>query len=243
MWFLMLPLAILTTVADAIPCEEARLKCAYREGCGTALQHYLLDCSGVLQGPHKHYCPQICEYSLIALVSTEEGKALMECECSDPYCQDQKQRTEICKPNVMKIIHEPVVPCRIAQWICNADVQCLTAFDYYQRNCKAMFHGKKCTPKCHNSISILRRQEKAQKLKMCKCDGTEDYNCHGIQRNMDKLCFHNHHYNVTRPKVHVHSDETPQVTLVTSSCKRSIVPSWTISVSLFATLIRNYLGG
>ncbi|CAG9765962.1 unnamed protein product [Ceutorhynchus assimilis] len=228
MWHTMLPIAALAAVVSGIPCEEARLKCAYRKGCGTALQNYLVGCSGVLQSPEEAlYCPQVCEYSLIALVSTEEGKALMECDCSDPYCEDQKQRTDVCKPQVLKTINEPVVPCRIAQWICNADAQCSMAFEYYQRYCKAMFHGKKCTPKCHNSISILRRQEKAQKLKMCYCDGSEDYDCHTIQRNMDKLCFNNvhHHYNVTRPKVQLDNNEV----IVTSSCS-------TISVSFVIVL-------
>lgn len=116
-------------------------------------------------------------------------------------------------------MNEPVIPCKIAQRICNADAQCSMAFEYYQSFCKAMFHGRKCTPKCHNSINILRRQEKAQKLKMCKCDGTEDYDCRAIQKNMDKLCFHNmhHRYNVTRPKVQVHLDHTPQVIVTHTS--------------------------
>lgn len=81
MWWMMVALSALagTTVAvtPAPVCEEARLKCAYRVGCGMALQNYLVGCSAVLQGPYPTYCPQICQHSLIALTSTEEGKQLM----------------------------------------------------------------------------------------------------------------------------------------------------------------------
>lgn len=100
-----------------------------------------------------------------------------------------------------------VMSCRMAQSICSADALCSTALGYYNRYCKAMFLGKKCSSRCHNSISILRRQEKAEKLKTCKCDGREDYDCHAIQRNMEKLCFHVHH-NKTH---HVRKEEVPVV--------------------------------
>lgn len=40
-----------------------------------------------------------------------------------------------------------------------------------------------------NSISILRRQEKAAKLNECYCDGPDDHECIDIQRNMQELCF------------------------------------------------------
>lgn len=58
-------------------CEEARFKCAQREGCGMALENYLTGCSAVLHGYQMDYCPGICRDSLIALTSTDEGKALM----------------------------------------------------------------------------------------------------------------------------------------------------------------------
>ncbi|KAG5878997.1 hypothetical protein JTB14_017407 [Gonioctena quinquepunctata] len=41
MWFIMLSVAWLAGETSAIPCEEARMKCAYRVGCGMALQNYL----------------------------------------------------------------------------------------------------------------------------------------------------------------------------------------------------------
>ncbi len=52
-----------------------------------------------------------------------------------------------------------------------------------------MFRGKKCTDRCMNSISILKRQPKASKLESCYCEGTEDFDCQAIKTNMDRLCF------------------------------------------------------
>lgn len=86
--------------------------------------------------------------------------------------------------------NETIVSCTVAHWICAADIECSTALEYYNRYCKSMFHGKKCTHRCLNSISILRRQEKAAKLNTCKCDGEENFDCKRIQSNMAKLCFH-----------------------------------------------------
>ncbi|XP_028133355.1 growth arrest-specific protein 1 isoform X1 [Diabrotica virgifera virgifera] len=246
MWLIMVSVAWLAGVTSGIPCEEARLKCAYRVGCGMALQHYLVGCSAVLQGDtFPEYCPEVCQYTLTALTSTEEGMALMNCECSDDYCRDQKVRTDICKPKVMHSMSSDVVPCRVAQWICMADALCAKALEYYNEFCKAMFHGKKCTLRCNNSINILRRQEKATKLKTCKCDGYEDYDCHGIQRNMDKLCFHKHsrHHNRTHtewPHNTTHrefkeDEEIPTVILASSSLKLTI--SWAVMFSIVLALV------
>lgn len=80
MWWMMISMIAIVGVAaetPRMPCEEARMKCAYRVGCGKALQNYLVGCSAVLQGPQPTYCPVICQHSLIALTSTEEGKELM----------------------------------------------------------------------------------------------------------------------------------------------------------------------
>ncbi|XP_044746678.1 growth arrest-specific protein 1-like isoform X2 [Coccinella septempunctata] len=207
MWWIMLAVAAIVGGVDAMTCEEARMKCAYRFGCGRALQMYALDCSTVLQGPQPTHCPEVCQHSLLALLSTEEGENLMTCECSDEFCADQKRRTEVCKPMVMRQAKEPVLPCRVAQWICAADAQCSMALEYYNQLCRSMFHGKKCTSRCHNSISILTRQEKAAKLTNCRCDGTEEYDCRAIQKNMQKLCFRRHR----RPHSGSKNESTPTV--------------------------------
>ena len=84
---------------------------------------------------------------------------------------------------------DTVVSCTAAQWICAADPLCSTALEYYNRFCQAMFKGRKCTDRCMNSISILKRQPTASKLETCYCDGTEDFDCVNIKTNMERLCF------------------------------------------------------
>lgn len=61
---------------SAASCEQARSKCAYRTGCGGALTKYLEACSEVIQGVVSH-CSERCQYALVALTSTDEGKTLM----------------------------------------------------------------------------------------------------------------------------------------------------------------------
>ena len=58
-------------------CGDARMDCAYRTGCGTALQHYVTHCTPVLQGRIKQ-CPIPCLHALIGLSSTDEGQDLMQ---------------------------------------------------------------------------------------------------------------------------------------------------------------------
>ncbi|KAG8336310.1 1,3-beta-glucanosyltransferase gas1 [Homalodisca vitripennis] len=62
--------------SHTVSCEEARLKCAYRTGCGMALQNYIVGCSTVLRDS-AGACPESCQHALIALTSTDEGKDLM----------------------------------------------------------------------------------------------------------------------------------------------------------------------
>lgn len=64
-------------VEIGIDCVDARVKCAYRVGCGMALRNYIVGCSTVLQGPYVDYCPEVCQHALIALTSTPEGEELM----------------------------------------------------------------------------------------------------------------------------------------------------------------------
>ncbi|KAJ8673749.1 hypothetical protein QAD02_005011 [Eretmocerus hayati] len=175
-------------------CDDARLRCAYRTGCGRALQHYLTRCASVLHGDVDE-CPEICQHAIVALMSTDQGKDLTSCACSkeDSLCQRSKQRAEVCRASVTATMNRTRVSCRVATWICNADALCSTALQYYNENCKRMFHGKKCTKRCRNSINILRRQEKAAKLNTCFCDGAEEYDCKAIHRNMDELCFNKPH--------------------------------------------------
>lgn len=56
-----------------LKCDVARMKCAFRRGCGMALQNYVIECADVISGRTRR-CSDFCQKSLIALTSTNEGK-------------------------------------------------------------------------------------------------------------------------------------------------------------------------
>ena len=62
---------------ETVPCNMARMKCAYRAGCGMALQNYGLGCMDLVEGKTS-MCNTRCRHSLIALMSTHEGERLMK---------------------------------------------------------------------------------------------------------------------------------------------------------------------
>ena len=72
---------------ETVPCNEARLKCAYRAGCGLALQNYALGCQDLAKGKTK-VCNTHCRHSLIALMSTHEGQRLMKVNKNSIVIQD-----------------------------------------------------------------------------------------------------------------------------------------------------------
>ncbi|XP_008545097.1 growth arrest-specific protein 1 isoform X1 [Microplitis demolitor] len=183
--------ASVVNATRVIPCDEAKLKCVYRKGCGGALQRYLTSCAGIYQDEEDRNCPEQCQQDLISLTSTDEGKDLMNCECTkdDFMCIDSKQRVEVCRESINRVMNNTRLSCVIAIGICNADTLCTTALHYYRKNCKHMFSGRRCSHRCRNSLEILMRQDKAADLKTCVCDGREDYDCRGIHRNMHLLCF------------------------------------------------------
>lgn len=82
MWWMMVTFSTFVGVAVSedppLSCEDARLKCAYREGCSFALRRYMGTCTSVIQGPNPRVCPEGCLDSLIALTSTVEGQELMK---------------------------------------------------------------------------------------------------------------------------------------------------------------------
>lgn len=186
MWMFLL----LGSLVAAEDCDVARLKCAYRTGCSQALHSYMLGCSDVLSGKSSR-CPWACKRALVSLTSTEVGHSLATCECGDDeFCQRSKEHVEVCRPEVSHATaDDTVVSCSVAEWICAADPLCSTALSYYHQLCKSMFHGRKCSPRCNNSLGILDRQEKAAKLRNCYCDGSENYPCTKIRENTQRLCF------------------------------------------------------
>merc|ERR1719362_1879337 len=178
--------------AHEVSCSLASLACAQRDGCGSALSGYLVTCSDLVTGlsPGPGQCSRQCQLSLIALLSTEEGARLMECQCEDERCRQQRQRVEPCRSEVTwNTRPDTIVSCTAATWICGADAVCGTALQYYNANCQKMFRGQKCSKRCKNSLDILLRQRAAAKLSTCYCEGTEDFDCINIRRNTDVLCF------------------------------------------------------
>ncbi|XP_038211347.1 growth arrest-specific protein 1-like [Zerene cesonia] len=214
----------LAVVAAATPCEEARMRCAYRTGCGAALNNYMMLCSDVLSQPTS-VCPKECEHALIALTSTEEGKELMNCQCEDEYCVDAKQKINVCRAQVLRGAADATASCRLSQLICLADAQCATALDYYNQFCRSVYRGRKCSNKCLNSIEILRKQEKAAALTACRCDGNEDYDCPRMQSNLARLCFHKHSKNHTKAHDRGYEERHRKTHHVVQSAANSFVVS------------------
>ena len=177
--------------AHTVSCSAATLACAKRDGCGSALEQYLVSCGDLVTGPAPATsCSQHCRLSLIALLSTPEGARLMQCECEDSACRQQKARIEPCRAEVTWSTRaDTLVSCTAATWICGADASCATALRYYHANRRKMFSGEKCGRRCKNSLDILLRQQAAAKLATCYCEGSEDFECVNIRRNTDVLCF------------------------------------------------------
>ena len=62
---------------ETVPCNEAWMKCGFREGCRFALENYNLGCLDLVKGK-TDVCNTYCKHSLIALMSTHEGRRLMK---------------------------------------------------------------------------------------------------------------------------------------------------------------------
>jgi len=69
--------------AHEVKCPAARLACAYRAGCGLALQSYAVACHA-LNKEAGSKCSSHCRHALIALLSTVEGARLMEVKLNSP---------------------------------------------------------------------------------------------------------------------------------------------------------------
>lgn len=172
-----------------VGCNAAWLTCRYRDGCGNALQQFMTSCDALVTG-NSTDCDINCRLALTALISTMEGERLMQCECEDSDCRLQKERVEPCRSSVQDLLSpDSMVSCTTASYICMSDPGCKTALQYYNLNCQAMFQGRRCDKKCKNSLEILLKQQKSKKLQNCICDGSENFNCQEIRKNMEKLCY------------------------------------------------------
>lgn len=177
-------------------CEKARLQCTMRTGCQMALNNFFLGCNSVITGEEAR-CTTACKRALVSLLATEDGAGLafINCNCSGhEQCEERKHRVQVCQRHVldsMDLVRDDnaSVSCSFARWICEADTSCLAALQYYVHHCAKLFHGTKCTSRCRNSVHILYRQPNARKLRTCRCEGTEDYDCQSLVANTEKLCF------------------------------------------------------
>lgn len=180
-----------TAVADhhQVMCEDVRLRCAFGPGCSMALHNYFAKCDRMLQADSTT-CPESCLYALVALISTEDGRRMLDCTCRDRYCEEMKARVEVCRPLVLEASkNETVVPCELANWVCTVDPVCSAALGYFQTYCRRMLVGVACTERCLNSVEILQRQEKASKMNRCRCSGRSAVECLRHKERMVRLCY------------------------------------------------------
>lgn len=62
---------------NQVMCEDVRLKCAFGPGCSMALHNYFAKCDRMLQADSTK-CPESCLFALVALISTEDGKRMLD---------------------------------------------------------------------------------------------------------------------------------------------------------------------
>jgi len=221
--------------AETVPCNEAWMKCGFREGCRFALENYNLGCLDLVKGKTQ-VCNTYCKHSLIALMSTHEGRRLMKCNCSgDSNCEKSKLNIRPCQNEVLEATKpDSIVSCTAAQWICSADKPCKTALEWYNYYCQSMFKGKECSARCKNSLNILKRQASASKLEKCYCDGTEDFDCVNIKTNMEELCY--------RETNEIDDEKMDNKSGSTSSAWIAKAERILIIVTIFATIFFNWIG-
>jgi len=82
-------------------------------------------------------------------------------------------------------------------------------------------------------FSILRRQEAASKLETCYCDGTENFECHAMKSNMERLCFNPDIY-----ENEINTDEPKK-----SSSLRAKLEKILLIFSFIVTIIAEFVRG
>lgn len=172
-----------------------------------ALHNFNVGCNSVMDGKEGG-CTKQCKSALISLLSTEDkqGFAFINCDCQgNKHCMAPKSRVEVCAKDVLSAMEsidddKTQLSCELAQWICEADTTCFTAWNYYRGHCSEFFLGtpNHCSPRCNNSLTILYRQPRAKKLRNCRCDDPATGSiCQKIKDNTERLCFNK--YPLQRP--------------------------------------------
>lgn len=193
-------------------CDSARLQCTVRTGCQMALNNFFIGCNSIITG-EESTCTTACQHALVSLLATEDeaGLAFINCNCSGHVlCEERKQRVQVCQRHVlasMDLVRDDAatVSCGFARWICEADTSCLAALQYYVLHCAKLFQSTRCSARCRNSVHILYRQPNARKLRTCRCEGDEDYDCARLVANTEKLCFQRPHRHGHQTHQHLHN--------------------------------------
>eukprot|EP00094_Tigriopus_californicus_P005348 TCALIF_05157-PA protein Name:"Similar to GAS1 Growth arrest-specific protein 1 (Homo sapiens)" AED:0.22 eAED:0.36 QI:0/0/0/1/0/0.25/4/0/251 len=154
--------------AEEEPCHVSQLKCAYRDGCGLAIQNYMLACSALAEGKTTT-CTTYCKHSLIALMSTPEGKRLMK------YCAAMfkgKKCTKRCL-NAIHILKKQTSASKLEHCVCDGseDFQCRKIKDNMEQLCfnqpdKEEIHRDIHTNEIDNGASHLSTPTHVQALLM-----------------------------------------------------------------------------
>lgn len=170
-------------------CDIVRKECLLRETCANALNLVTVECSKIASESSAQ-CSVGCRNALASLINNDVGLQLWDCQCHHTECQTLRRKMDVCRDDVAAIMADTApISCNLAELLCTADVSCLTALDYYTRLCREMFQGHFCTSKCRNSLEILLRQEKAAKLRGCRCQGQEMERCEEIKEKTQLLCY------------------------------------------------------
>lgn len=161
---------------------------------------------------------------------------VVKCNCNgNSNCEKTKLNIGPCQHEVLEASKpDSIVSCTAAQWICSSDGPCKTALEYYNLNCQSMFKGKTCSPRCKNSLNILKRQAAASKFEQCYCDGTENFDCVNIKRNTEELC--------EREINEIDDVKIDNKSGSTSSAWIAKAERILLIVTIFATIFFNYIG-
>lgn len=191
------PVFVLVTVVCLVfateeTCNDLEDSCYTSLGCGNALHNYLLVCRRQLSG-ETNECTEECQRALITLIARDNGYKFITCKCKEGNerysdCDEKKRNIQVCK-NILDAVERlndttQPISCVTAHWICDTDVTCAAALNYYDSLCGNLKDAGWCSDRCNESINILYQTKYAMKLQKCKCDEiTDDFNCFELQQN------------------------------------------------------------
>lgn len=173
-----------------VHCNDVKHMCKERVGCSLAWHNYEILCQNV-QNNDARTCNVRCERAIIVLLTGKDGigRLLLNCSCGRDVCAEQ-ERLQLCSESIVTALDESVVVnCSLARLLCEADSACHTAFQLYMSHCQPMRKGLECTMACGKSLTLLHRQERAEKLKNCICNVDPEYKeCKHIHRVINTSC-------------------------------------------------------